>query len=138
MKRNREGKRAAAWAPHAFIAAHLAQQRAWKVLLVSVHRFPRAEICARLWGSGLSICYTVFIIQAPVPRRCAVPCYNAESRDADSQFLRTLAKCWNNSNCCRKFVKDVSSPPCRVSAVYLFIGISPFFYNDLFENEKSL
>lgn len=29
--------------PHAFIAAHLAQQRAWKVLLVSVHRFPEPK-----------------------------------------------------------------------------------------------
>lgn len=43
-------------------------------------RFP--EICPRLWGSGLSICYTVFIIQ--IPRRLS------PSRCGDSASLRWI------------------------------------------------
>lgn len=57
-------------------------------------RFP--EICPRLWGSGLSICYTVFIIRATPPAspsRCGNRVVNVEFLMPIHPFPRILAKC---------------------------------------------
>lgn len=123
-----------------FIAAHLARQRAWKSSFWRrwrATRFP--EICPRLWGSGLSICYTVFIIQIPFPSPPPAPPAPASLRWIGDFFFfyETLAK-RRGDNCCNPWICSSLGEELverRIDRTKKETNVSRFF---LLDSERSL